>query len=174
MPQTKERKKGLGYFGQLKRPDGRISTELSIGITGPEFDWEETEVPSLVPTLTRDEIDSLLAGNEPTPEIVEKARQHALMRIGGGLSPFAQLGEQQPMLQKKKDDMARKPGESIEAYLKRVKVYMKKIKTTNWEQVEKDAARLVKEIRHRPGEDVITIESEQKRRDKIKKIFKKK
>ena len=74
---------------------------------------------------------------------------------------------------KKKDDMARKPGESIEAYLKRVKAYMKKIKTTNWEQVEKDATRLVKEIRHRPG-DVITIESEQKRRDKIKKIFKKK
>lgn len=75
---------------------------------------------------------------------------------------------------KKEDTMARKVGESINDYLKRVKAYMKKIKTTNWEQVEKDAARLVKEIRRRPGDDVITIKSEQERRDKIKKIFKKK
>lgn len=75
---------------------------------------------------------------------------------------------------KKKEDMARRPGESILDYLKRVKAYMKKIKTTDWAQVERDAARLVKEIRHRPGDDVITIKSEQKRRDKIKKIFKKK
>jgi len=52
--QQGRREKGLGYFGKLKRPDGRVSTELSIGLTGPEFNWKETEVPSLVPTLTKE------------------------------------------------------------------------------------------------------------------------
>jgi len=92
--QEEKRKKGLGYFGKLKRPDGMVSTEYSIGITGAEFDWKETEVPSLVPTLTRDEITHVLSGEELTPEIIEKAKQHALVRIEKGLSPFAQAGEQ--------------------------------------------------------------------------------
>jgi len=85
------RKKGLGYFGKLPYHDGRESTELSIGV-----DWGEgeTEIPSLVPTLNQKEIDYLLAGNDPTPEIEDKAVAHARQRISAGKDPFAQLGEQ--------------------------------------------------------------------------------
>src|SRR3990167_6606954 len=78
--------KGEGYFGPLKRPDGGISTELSIGV---DFDGQETEIPLLIPTLTQPEIDLLLSGEKPTSEIVDKAVSHARMRLKQGKSPFA-------------------------------------------------------------------------------------
>lgn len=86
-----ERTKGLGYFGELNRPDGRVSTELSIGV---DFDGRETQIPSIVPTLARDELDHLLSGGAPTPSIVDKAVRHARERLSRGMSPFAQPGEQ--------------------------------------------------------------------------------
>jgi len=85
------REKGQGYFGELKRPDGKIFTELSIGVN---IDGKEMEIPSLVPTLTQKEIDYLLQGNEVTKQIVGKAVEHAKQRIREGKSPFAQKGEQ--------------------------------------------------------------------------------
>ena len=84
--------KGLGYFGVLQRPDGDVSTELSIGV---EIDGEEVELPLLVPGLSREQIDHLLDGNEPSREIVDIAVEHAMSRRRQGLSPFAQDGEQQ-------------------------------------------------------------------------------
>ena len=83
--------KGEGFLGALKRPDGGISTEISIGVN---IDGKEVEIPALVPTLTKQEIDHLLADGKPTPAIVEKAVAHARGRIEKGLSPFAQPGEQ--------------------------------------------------------------------------------
>ena len=78
--------KGNGFFGPLMRPDGAVSTEISIGV---DFDGRETQIPSLVPTLTPAERDYLLAGNDPTPTIVQKAVDHARQRMAKGLSPFA-------------------------------------------------------------------------------------
>lgn len=89
--EPKIREKGLGYFGELKRPDGKISTELSIGVN---MDGRETEIPSLVPTLTKTERDYLLGGNKPTEQIISKSIQHAKRRIAEGKNPFAQKGEQ--------------------------------------------------------------------------------
>ena len=83
--------KGNGYFGPLKMPDGRVATEIGIGVN---FDGKEVEVPSLVPTLTRQEVDYLVGGGKPTPEIVKKAADHAVQRMKAGKSPFAQEGEQ--------------------------------------------------------------------------------
>ena len=80
--------KGPGFLGTLQRPDGRVSTELSIGV---EFDGKETEIPSLVPTLTQDETDHLLGGGDPTDAIVDKAVSHAKKRIKQGKSPFAEV-----------------------------------------------------------------------------------
>lgn len=85
------RRKGPGFWGTLQRPDGQTSTELSIGV---EFDGKETEIPSLVPTLTRAEVDHMLAGNKPTLEIVRKAVEHAKKRMAEGKDVFAQEGEQ--------------------------------------------------------------------------------
>ncbi len=91
-------KKGTGFLGELKRPDGRVSTELSIGVT---FDGKETLIPTLVPTLDKDEIDYLLKSPTnseifKTPigqRIMKKAIEHARSRITTGMSPFAQEGE---------------------------------------------------------------------------------
>ncbi|MCK5023123.1 MAG: hypothetical protein KAS04_03045, partial [Candidatus Aenigmarchaeota archaeon] len=90
-PVKPKREKGLGYFGALKRPDGGVSTELSIGT---EFDGKEMEIPALVPTLTQEEIDHLLQHDKPTETIFKKAVDHAKMRMKQGKDPFAQEGEQ--------------------------------------------------------------------------------
>jgi hypothetical protein len=73
--------KGLGYFGLLPSKEG-VSTEISA-------EDDEGEYPLLVPTLTREEIDHLLSGNDPTEAIYEKAVKHAKMRKKAGKSPFA-------------------------------------------------------------------------------------
>ena len=86
--------KGLGYFGELKRPDNKISTELSIGVN---LGGKEMEIPTIVPTLTKEEIDYLLQGNKPTSDIIQKAIGHAKKRISEGKNPFAQQGEQQQL-----------------------------------------------------------------------------
>jgi hypothetical protein len=83
--------KGLGYFGPLGRPDGQSSTELSIGV---DFDGKDRLIPSIVPTLTKPELESLLAGEKPSPAIVGKATEHAKARLRAGKSPFAGEGEQ--------------------------------------------------------------------------------
>ena len=78
--------KGPGFLGTLKRPDGRVSTELSIGV---DFGKGEVEIPSLVPTLTTQEVDYLLKGGKPTRMIIDKAVSHAKKRKASGLSLFA-------------------------------------------------------------------------------------
>jgi hypothetical protein len=87
--------KGDGFFGVLKRPDGKVSTEISIGVP---IDGKETEIPTLVPTLTRGEVTLLLVmkeGGKVPDSIVRKAVDYAKQRIKAGKSPFAQAGEQQ-------------------------------------------------------------------------------
>ena len=86
-------KKGKGYFGLLKRPDGNVSTELSIGV---DFGKGETEIPLLVPTLNKKQIDLLLNlpdGEQPPKEIVDLAVEHAKKRLKEGKSPFADESE---------------------------------------------------------------------------------
>lgn len=78
--------KGAGFFGKLKTADGKIATELSISV---EIDGKEILMPLLVPTLTQSEITHLLAGKEPTKQIIDKAVAHAERRIEQGKSPFA-------------------------------------------------------------------------------------
>ena len=83
--------KGKGFFGPLTTKDGQVMTELGTGVN---FDGRETEIPTLVPTLTKQELQSLLQGNDPTDAIIQKAVDHAKMRLNQGLSPFAYPGEQ--------------------------------------------------------------------------------
>ena len=83
--------KGKGFFGPLPTKDGQVMTELGIGVN---FDGQEAEIPTLVPTLTKQELQSLLQGNAPTDAIIQKAVDHAKIRLNQGLSPFAYPGEQ--------------------------------------------------------------------------------
>ena len=91
--------KGTGYFGVMKRPDGDVSTEISVGVT---FDGKEVQIPLMVPTLSKEELDYLL--NNPadkedlldTPigkSIMDKAVNFSKQRAAKGLSPFYQEGE---------------------------------------------------------------------------------
>jgi len=80
--------KGSGWLGELKRPDGRVSTELSVRfddvLGGKDF-------PLLVPGLTQKEINTLLSlepGQRPPDSIIDKAIAHAERRVKEGLSPF--------------------------------------------------------------------------------------
>jgi hypothetical protein len=91
--------KGKGFLGELQRPDGRVSTEISVGVS---FNGQQMDIPTLVPTLNQEEIDYLLK-TPLKPEmfktpigkvIMQKAIDHAKKRISEEKSPFAQEGEQ--------------------------------------------------------------------------------
>ena len=91
--------KGTGFLGVMKRPDGGISTEISVGTN---INGKETEVPLMVPTLTSKELKYLLetpveskSFMKNMPEtIIQKAVEHANMRIKMGKSPFKMADEE--------------------------------------------------------------------------------
>jgi hypothetical protein len=88
--------KGQGFLGLLKRPDGKVSSEISVGV---QIDGKEVEIPTMVPTLAQSELDWLLThpANSRIPDsIMTKAVAHARQRISAGKSPFAQAGESPP------------------------------------------------------------------------------
>lgn len=73
-------------------------TEYSIGV---QINGKEMEIPTLVPTLTKAEIDIILSAKPgdksfSTPAgkiIVQKAADHAKARVALGKSPFADESE---------------------------------------------------------------------------------
>jgi SAM-dependent methyltransferase len=74
--------KGKGYFGPMRTPPGDVMTELSAENNAGEF-------PLIVPTLTREELEYLIAGGKPTDAIYNKASQWAETRRARGRTPFA-------------------------------------------------------------------------------------
>jgi hypothetical protein len=93
--------KGEGFLGVFRTPSGEVMSEFSIAdsedprLRGPN--GEHLDYPTLVPTLTREEIQTLVNRREgdPVPEsIKQKAEAHALARIEKGEPVFAQPGEQ--------------------------------------------------------------------------------
>lgn len=87
--------KGKGYFGKLPAKGGSVSTEISS-------ENDEGEYPLIVPTLTKKELDHLLAGDKPTDEIYDKAESWARTRKKSGKSPFADPAELRMPVPKKK------------------------------------------------------------------------
>jgi hypothetical protein len=83
-------KKGNGWLGLLRRPDGDVSSELSIGV---EIDGKERDIPLLVPTLTRAEVEQVLSSDEPPGSALDKAVAFARQRIANGQDPFASPAE---------------------------------------------------------------------------------
>lgn len=78
--------KGLGYFGPVDNLRGGYSTELAADT---EIGGRRVDFPLMVPTLTRQELNHLLSGAQPTPEIYDKAIAHAIQRGQGAKDPFA-------------------------------------------------------------------------------------
>lgn len=89
--------KGLGFLGPLRRDDGDVMSEYSIGV---KIGGKETEIPTLVPTLTKQEVQKILSmkdGDKLPESIVQKARAHAEGRLKEGRDLFAGPGEQQSL-----------------------------------------------------------------------------
>lgn len=89
--------KGNGWLGLLRRPDGGVSSEISIGV---ELNGKEQDIPLLVPGLSRAEVDKVLSlktdenFNRNLPQSIKnKAIAFAQQRIGSGKSPFASVSE---------------------------------------------------------------------------------
>jgi hypothetical protein len=85
--------KDIGFLGELQLPDGKVATEYSISSSDVKVDGKEIDFPTLVPTLTQEEIDvmvnDVIPNNGKIPEsIVRKAIAHARKRIKAGQSPF--------------------------------------------------------------------------------------
>jgi len=80
-------KKGSGFLGEIKLPNGQVATEVSIGVN---INGKEVEIPTLVPTLTAEQRDFIAKGGNPLTrqDIVKTAIEHASKRIAAGLSPF--------------------------------------------------------------------------------------
>ena len=74
--------KGKGYFGLLPSSEG-VSTEISM------TDNSGRSFPSLVPTLTKEEVNQLLSGQNINDDIYRKAEMWANSRQAAGMSPFA-------------------------------------------------------------------------------------
>jgi hypothetical protein len=82
--------KGKGYFGELPTKSGRTAGN------------DEGEYPLIVPTLTKKELNHLLADKKPTDEIYDKAESWANERKKNGKSPFAEPTELRMPTPKKK------------------------------------------------------------------------
>lgn len=92
--------KAQGYFGPLQHSSGKMSTELSVGEGVPTSraftDRGDILYPSIVPTMSKEQLDTALSGGEYTPEMYDVAYKHARSRLAQGKSPFAMPGEQYP------------------------------------------------------------------------------
>jgi hypothetical protein len=88
-------KKGLGYFGEIKLPNGQVATEYSVGVN---LDGKDVEIPTLVPTLTKKELDMMVKdiipnGKDVPESIMQKAAEHARIRMKKGKPVFATPNE---------------------------------------------------------------------------------
>lgn len=87
--------KGTGFFGEIPHPTkpGVFSTELTIGV---HIDGKPQNIPLIVPTLTREELNAVMIGKEDD-RIVQKAVDHAKQRLKQGRSPYAEQNEVYPL-----------------------------------------------------------------------------
>jgi len=91
--------KQAGYFGEIPLQDGNVATEYSVG---QDINGKSVEMPSIVPTLSAEEIDmvkrSAMDGSRLPDSVYQKAMAHAKQRISNGQSPFWGIPEKtQPM-----------------------------------------------------------------------------
>ena len=92
--------KGYGWLGNLKgtgKNAGHDMTEYSVGV---EFDGKQYVIPSMVPTLSEDELNHILGGGEVTRPIMVKAVEHAKARMAEGKSVWADTPPYTPGINK--------------------------------------------------------------------------
>jgi hypothetical protein len=93
--------KGNGYKGVLKASDGSDVTEFSISSSDVKVKGKEIDFPTIVPTLTKAEVNLMLTDIIPNKKripdaIYKKAVDHAKKRIKEGKNVFAEAGDYKP------------------------------------------------------------------------------
>lgn len=82
--------KGTGYMGVMTNPKGEPITEYSIGV---EIGGKQMDIPSIVPTLTQDEVNAVMkasaSGSMVPPSVIRKATDYAKQRLASGQNVFA-------------------------------------------------------------------------------------
>jgi hypothetical protein len=79
--------KGKGFYGYLPNQAGGVSTEISADNNGMQY-------PLINPAMSRQDINSLLANQQPTDAMYRQAEQFANYRKSQGQSPFmSPIGE---------------------------------------------------------------------------------
>jgi hypothetical protein len=104
--------KGDGFLGPMTNSRGETMTEFSVGVN---IGGKEMDIPTMVPTLTRAEVDQLrnLGQGAPVPRsIIDKAVAHARQRIAQGKGVFAGPGES-PGAKAPAADMSGKPAAKV-------------------------------------------------------------
>tara|TARA_R110000787_G_scaffold78497_1_gene171745 strand:- start:1178 stop:1516 length:339 start_codon:yes stop_codon:yes gene_type:complete len=88
-------KKYTGWKGVHTNKKGQKVTEHSMGFG---MDGKEVEIPMIVPSTTKQELDIILNGKKVTPAMIKKATDHAKMRIKQGKSPFKNADDENSMM----------------------------------------------------------------------------
>ena len=73
--------KGSGFYGYLPNQEGSVSTEISADNNGRQY-------PLINPAMNKADIAVLLANQQPTDAMYNKAEQWANYRQNQGKSPF--------------------------------------------------------------------------------------
>jgi hypothetical protein len=81
-------KKYTGWQGIHINKEGKKVTEHSMGFG---MNGKEVEIPMIVPSTTKEEIDIILKKGQPTSIMIKKAIAHAEKRIAEGKSPFKNI-----------------------------------------------------------------------------------
>jgi len=98
--------KQSGFLGELKLPDGGVATEYSVGV---KINGKQMDIPTLVPTLTKSEVDmmvnDIIPNRKRIPDsVMQKAADHAKSRLEQGESVFYE-GESSKTKQPEMNDM---------------------------------------------------------------------
>lgn len=86
-------KKGKGFMGEIKRPDGSIMTEVT---TGYEIDGKEVDLPLITKYSTKEDIEFLKRANIKDKNFLknapagleDRAIKHAMDRKKAGLPVY--------------------------------------------------------------------------------------
>ena len=73
--------KGSGWYGYLPNQEGSVSTEISADNNGMQY-------PMINPMMNKADVATLLANQQPTDAMYNKAEQWANYRQNQGKSPF--------------------------------------------------------------------------------------
>jgi hypothetical protein len=87
-------KKSKGWVGEIYLENGDVATEFSTQSDAVKVNGKRIDFPTLVPTLTPEELDAMkkvIATNGAIPEgVMQKAIQHARKRLSENKSVFAE------------------------------------------------------------------------------------